>query len=306
MSPIILSALFGCGRVARCDLDRAVVVDVDLDAGCFHDATDHLAARSDQVADLVGRNLHRVEARCELADLLCGPARSLVHLVEDVQASALRLRECFAHDLRRDAHHLDVHLQCGNAVRGAGDLEVHVAVMIFRTGDVGEHGVLARLPSPDPWQRPQPERADGTPASIRLSEPPQTVAIDDEPLDSRMSETTRIAYGNVIFIGQHGVERALGECSVTDLATASAAQERHFADRERREVVVQHEALLGLAFEAFEALHVVGGAERGGNQCLRLATGKDRRTVRAWKHAGLDPNVADLVERASIRTALDR
>ena len=32
----------------------------------------------------------------------------------------------------------------------------------------------------------------GTPASISASEPPQTVAIDDEPLDSRMSETTRI------------------------------------------------------------------------------------------------------------------
>ena len=31
----------------------------------------------------------------------------------------------------------------------------------------------------------------GTPASIRASEPPQTVAIDEEPLDSRISETTR-------------------------------------------------------------------------------------------------------------------
>src|SRR4051794_2439361 len=37
---------------------------------------------------------------------------------------------------------------------------------------------------------------NGTPASIKLSEPPQTEAIDDEPFDSRMSETTRIAYGN--------------------------------------------------------------------------------------------------------------
>ncbi len=35
----------------------------------------------------------------------------------------------------------------------------------------------------------------GTPASINASEPPQTVAIDDEPFDSKMSETNRIAYG---------------------------------------------------------------------------------------------------------------
>ncbi len=31
----------------------------------------------------------------------------------------------------------------------------------------------------------------GTPASIIASEPPQTEAIDDEPLDSVISDTTR-------------------------------------------------------------------------------------------------------------------
>ena len=31
----------------------------------------------------------------------------------------------------------------------------------------------------------------GTPASISASEPPQTVAMDDDPFDSRISETTR-------------------------------------------------------------------------------------------------------------------
>ena len=36
----------------------------------------------------------------------------------------------------------------------------------------------------------------GTPASISDSDEPQTDAIDDEPLDSRMSDTTRIVYGN--------------------------------------------------------------------------------------------------------------
>ena len=32
----------------------------------------------------------------------------------------------------------------------------------------------------------------GTPASISARVPPQTVAIEDEPFDSRMSETMRI------------------------------------------------------------------------------------------------------------------
>ena len=35
-------------------------------------------------------------------------------------------------------------------------------------------------------------RLSGTPASISASDEPQTVAIDDDPFDSVISETTRI------------------------------------------------------------------------------------------------------------------
>ena len=48
---------------------------------------------------------------------------------------------------------------------------------------------------------PATGRISGTPASIRLSEEPQTDAIEDEPLDSRMSDTTRIVYGNFSWSG---------------------------------------------------------------------------------------------------------
>ena len=41
----------------------------------------------------------------------------------------------------------------------------------------------------------------GTPASISDSVEPHTEAIDDEPLDSRMSDTTRIVYGKFSWSG---------------------------------------------------------------------------------------------------------
>src|ERR671927_1242752 len=47
-----------------------------------------------------------------------------------------------------------------------------------------------------PIATPATGRLIGTPASISDSEEPQTEAIDEEPLDSRMSDTTRIVYGN--------------------------------------------------------------------------------------------------------------
>src|SRR5687767_15610596 len=51
---------------------------------------------------------------------------------------------------------------------------------------------------------PPTEPRSGTPACIIASEPPQTEAIDEEPLDSRMSETIRIAYANSSSGGRSG------------------------------------------------------------------------------------------------------
>ena len=62
----------------------------------------------------------------------------------------------------------------------------------------------------------------GTPASIRLSVAPQTEAIELEPLDSRMSETTRIVYGKLRRAGQDRSDRPLGQGAVADLAAARA------------------------------------------------------------------------------------
>ena len=95
------------------------------------------------------------------------------------------------HDLGRDAGDLDVHLQRGDAVLGAGDLEVHVAQMVLVAQDVGEDGEAVALLDQahgDAGDR----RGSGTPASISASDVPQTVAIEEEPLLSVISETTRI------------------------------------------------------------------------------------------------------------------
>ncbi len=47
----------------------------------------------------------------------------------------------------------------------------------------------------------------GTPASNSARVPPQTVAMDEEPLDSRMSETMRTVYGNASSVGSTGRAR---------------------------------------------------------------------------------------------------
>ena len=70
-----------------------------------------------------------------------GCGERLLHLAEDVQAAFLGLRQRLAHDLEVEPLDLDVHLDRGDALLGARDLEVHVAQVILGAEDVGEDRV---------------------------------------------------------------------------------------------------------------------------------------------------------------------
>ena len=189
------------------------------------------------------------------------------------------LRQRVAHDLEGDAGDLDVHLQRGDPALGAGDLEVHVAEVVLDAGDVGQDDVVVALL--DQAHRDARDRApSGTPASISESEEPQTHAIEEEPLDSRMSETTRTCRGTPPR-RDHRHERPLGERAVADVAALGAAEAPGLPDRERREVVVVEVALLRLEPERVQPHLLLQRAERDDAERLRLAAREQRRAVRA-------------------------
>src|SRR5205085_3973519 len=100
------------------------------------------------------------------------------------------------------------------------------------------------------------------------------------------------------------LQRAAGEVAVADLAPGRAAQELHLPDRERREVVVEHEALEGLALEVLDLLRLLWRAEGDGDEGLGLAAGEDRGAVRARERAEVDRDRADLLERTAIEALL--
>src|SRR3977135_1553286 len=97
------------------DLHGAVVVDVDLGAGLLNDFADHLAAGADHFADLVGRNLERLDPRRVFAEFGARSGERLRHFAEDVDPTFLGLAERDLHDLLGDPGDLDIHLQRGDA-----------------------------------------------------------------------------------------------------------------------------------------------------------------------------------------------
>src|SRR5580704_13132957 len=137
-----LQGRIAAGAAGRENVDRAVFEDVDFDASGFDDGLDLLAAWTDEVADLVLRNLQLEEARSVGGNLRTRFAERLFHGVENLQASFFRLGQGFAHHGDADAEDLDVHLKRGDACTSTCDFEIHVAVMVFGAGDIGEDRIF--------------------------------------------------------------------------------------------------------------------------------------------------------------------
>ncbi len=72
---------------------------------------------------------------------------------------------------------------------------------------------------------------------------------------------------------------------MADFTTTRRTEAAHFTDRIGREVVVQHEVFIVQASEAVDHLLGVLGAQRGGADRLRLATGEQGRTMGARQEA---------------------
>src|SRR5262245_15682882 len=270
----------------RGNLDRAVVLDVDLGAGLFDDLADHLAAGTDHLTDLAYVNLEPLNARSMLAELGASRGESLAHLTQNMHAAVLRLRKRDLHDLFGDPGNLDVHLQGRDALLSAGDLEVHVAKVILIAKDVGKHRVALVFEDEahgDAGRRPlqrdasihQRQRGAADRGHRR-----RTVGFGDLGNDTdRVRKLGRCR--------QHRVDRSPGKFAVTDLAAAGRADAAGFADRERREIIVQQERLLVRALQGIDELLVFGSAERRHHERLGLAAREHRRTVRPRQNADL-------------------
>src|SRR5581483_10236600 len=293
----------GLLAVGRVDEDRAVLLDVDLHLVVGLEAADRLAALADDHADLLLVDLDRRDPRRVRRELGAGLRDDVEHLLEDELARPLRLLERVSHDLLGDAGDLDVHLERGDPVRRAGDLEVHVAQVVLRALDVGEDDVVValldeahrdagdrRLDRHAGVHQRQRRAADGAhrAGAVRLER------LRDDP--DRVRELVRRR--------DDRLERPLRERAVADVTPLRAAHEARLPDRVRREVVVVHVAALFLEGEVVDALPLLRGAERERREDLRLAAREEAGAVGTRVDADLDVDRTDLLRAAPVRPAL--
>ena len=208
------------------------------------------------------------------------------HLLRGCGGARAGLLERLLDDLAAQSLDLDVHLERRDAVARAGDLEVHVAVVVFLAGDVRQDGEAVAVG--DQAHRDSRDRGLDRHAGVHQR---QRAAADGRHRRGAvgLEDVRHDAHGvrEGVFGRQHRRERAARQVAVADVAARGAAHELRLAHRERREVVVEQERVLDLALVLLDDLRVVGGAERRRDERLRLAAREERRAVRAGQQADL-------------------
>ena len=293
----------------REDVDAAgiVLVDVDLRAGKLADAANVLPAGTDERADFVRRNHDRADARRGGLDRGRRSGLGFRDEPEDFFARLAVAENRLFRDVDRQAVNLEVELEAGDSRVRAADFEVHVAEVVFRADDVREHDVLADF-SAFVVERDEPagNAGDGSGNGNAGVHERERSAADGSHRGRtvRLHDFGRNADGvrELFLAREHGNERAFRERAVADFAAAGRAEFSAFADRERREVVVQDERFrLRPAGKTVELLRVLRGAERRDDERLRFAALENRRAVHAGQHVRLAGDRAQLIERAAVR-----
>ncbi len=287
--------------VEAADVDQTRVVDRNLDTVVGLQRADVLARWADDEANLLDWYLHRQDARSVRADVRTRPGQCTQHLLQDVQATLPGLLERLGEKILGQAIALDVHLQGGEALAGARDLEVHVTAVVFRAEDVGQDLVFLALH--DEAHRDASHRLtqrdtrvhQGQRATAHRRHRRRAVRLQD--LGGHAHRVWKLLPAR-----EKAFDRTLCQRAVTDLAATGPHHPTHFTDAERREGVMQHEVLRIFLIDPIAILTVVDGAQSRDAQRLGLAPSEQHRTVDAREHADFDGDLADRLRVAAIRT----
>ena len=135
-----------------------------------------------------------------------------------MQPTLAGLVERLLHDFGRNTVDLDIHLQRGDAIVGAGDLEIHIAEVILVTENIGQYReIVAFL---DQAHRDTRDRRlqrhtrvhQGQARAANARHRRRTVRFGNFRDDAKH-------VGKLVDVRHHGLHATLGEAPMPDLAT---------------------------------------------------------------------------------------
>ena len=200
----------------------------------------------------------------------------------------------------------EVELEARDSRCRAADFEVHIAEVVFRTDNVGENDVLDDFSVfvRERYQAAGNPRDGSGNRHAGIHERERSAADGSHRrravrFHDFRGNTNRIR--ELFFARKHGNEGTFRERTVTDFAATGRAEFSAFANRERREIVVENKGFrLRSAGKPVKLLRILRSSERRDDESLRFAALEDRRAVNTREHIRFAGNRAKLVKRTSV------
>ena len=286
-----------------CNEDAASIVDIDLSTGLVHNLLDGLAAGANNLSNLVRINIDSGNLGSILAELLARLADAFHHLAHDELTATFSLSQSLGKDILVDAINLNIHLDSSDTLFGACYLKVHIAQSILQALDIGQNGevfaILNQAHSYTSYRSLNGHACihQGQSACANRAHGGGTIGFQNLGYQTN-------CIGEFFLRGNYGLQSTLSQCTVTDLATARAAQRLGFAYGIRREIIVVDVTLGFFCTKAIQNLCFTQGSQSQNIQDLGLTTSEQGAAMRTSQQTYLAGYRTNLVQLTTIRTNL--
>ena len=291
--------------VGRCNINGAVLFNVDFHAVVGLNLLDHLAALTDDLSDLFGLDVHGNHLGRISANLSPRSGDCLEnHIVDDIISALVGHFQSGFDDLRGQAVDLQIHLDGGDALMRAGNLEVHIAVEVFQALNV-DHGVPGAVFRSDQTAGNAGNRCLDRHACCHEG---QSGAADRSLRGGAVggnnlgNHPDRI--GELLNGRKHGNKRTLGQSAVTDLPSAGGTDGLCFSGGEAGHVVLMHISFGGFLVDGVQLLRISQGAQCGNGKHLRLSSGEHTGAMNSGQQIDLGIQRTDLIHLSAVHSLL--
>ena len=270
-----LSAAFS---VYGSDVYETRIVNVDFGTRFFRNLFNHLAARPDDIANLVGMYLHGNNTRCIGGQFLTRCIEDRQHLIHNMKASFMSLFQSRIKNFTAEAFDFNIHLNSRNALCRTGYLEVHITQSIFHALNIRQNRKVVILR----YKSHSYARNGSLNGNARIHKCQRTAANATHRAGTVGFENFRHDANSVreFFFRRHHLSKSpFGQLTVTYFTTTRTAGRTSFTDAEGREVVMVHVTAFRFRTDTVDMLSFRQGCQGSKTQNLRLSARKQTRAV---------------------------
>ena len=278
-----------------------IIIHIDSCTRRVADFSNGFSSGADEDPDLFRTDLDGRNDGCKFGNILSRLYDGLLHLIQNMKPAIPGLLKGLLHDFLGETVNLDVHLKSRNPVACSGNLEIHVAKMVFVADNIGKDNDLFSVRNQSHshsgygFLEGDAGVHEGETTSANAGHGRGTIGFKDfrYHTDGILERVT---------VRQHRNERPSCERPVTDLPSPRTSQSFCFSDTVRGKIIVEHKGTEAVAVNGLDSLFIPFGSQGGQDHCLCFSPSEKGGSVNAGQHPHNTLYGAHFVKGAAINS----